>query len=424
MTISIYDMTDEQISNLTQAQLAEAMQAESDTNDDGNEDTGNDDAGDADDNAANNSSTGLEVADPAGDENAADKADEEEDGEEDDGQSDEDFLKTKDQAPGSAGKTADAAPSPEGGAQDKTQEGSDTPPAKTEDKVVEAGVVLTPEEAQSAVSKILAPFKASGRQIQVKSVDDAMALMRMGANYSDKMNSLKPHLAMVKLLEKNGLLDTDKLNYLIDIHQKNPQAINKLIKDSGIDPMDIDSEKTNDYAPTERRVTAQEVELDSVLNDLGKSEHYGKLVTTVGDQWDQSSRDVIGQNPGMLKLLHDHIERGYFDKITEEIANERMLGRLEGLSDIQAYRQVGDRLHSEGKFNDNSQPAPEIVKTAPVREVLKPNPGKTDAVANARKKAVSSTRSSAGKTAKPLINPLELSDEEFSKIGGINYLKN
>ena len=86
--------------------------------------------------------------------------------------------------------------------------------------------------AKSFFDKVTAPFKANGRQMQIEDADDVIRLMQMGANYNKKMAGLKPALKMVKMLERNKLLDEDRLNFLIDLDKKDPTAIAKFLKDS------------------------------------------------------------------------------------------------------------------------------------------------------------------------------------------------
>ena len=49
--------------------------------------------------------------------------------------------------------------------------------------------------------RILQPFKANGTEVQVRSVDEAIQLMQMGANYTKKMQALQPNLKVLKTLE-------------------------------------------------------------------------------------------------------------------------------------------------------------------------------------------------------------------------------
>lgn len=283
-------------------------------------------------------------------------------------------------------------------------------PVKEEKPPVEA----TPVDFEAEYKRLLAPFKANGRDIQVNSVDDALSLMQMGANYNKKMAGLKPNLKLMKMLENNGLLSEDKISFLIDLDKKSPEAINKLVKESGINPMDLDAEKAGEYKPKIHTVDDREMELDTVLDDIQGTPTYNRTLAIVSKEWDGPSKQVISQQPQLLKLINDHVERGIYDLISKEVESGRMLGRLNGLSDIEAYRQVGDAIQARGGFNHlgSSQGKP---TTTPV--VVQPKPKKVDddKLNDKRRAASSSTPVVSGSVAKDY-NPLALSDEEFNKL--------
>ena len=272
--------------------------------------------------------------------------------------------------------------------------------------------------------RLLAPFKANGREIQVKSVDDAIALMQMGANYNKKMAALKPNLKLMKMLENNNLLSEDKISFLIDLEKKNPAAINKLVKDSGIDPMDLDAEKASAYKQTAYTVDEREIELDTVLDELQGTPTYNRTLEIVSTKWDAASKQVVAGNPQVLKVINDHVASGIYDIISAEVESERMFGRLNGLPDIEAYRQVGDALHARGAFNhlaqgssqNQGQPAPKTV-------VVPPKPKKVeDDKLKDKRRAASSTKPAGSAPTSPDFNPLALSDEEFSKMVNKQFL--
>ena len=197
---------------------------------------------------------------------------------------------------------------------------------------------------KAELNRILSPFKANGKEIQVDNVEEAITLMQMGANYSKKLGALKEHLKVVKMLEKNDLLDPQKLNHLIDISKKDPNAISKLLKDSGIDPLDVDPEKADDYRPNNYEVTDSEYELDEVLQDIASSPTYDKTIGVISKQWDQESRNIVVDNPGVIRTIDEHMQNGVFEKVQAIVDKERLLGRLDGVPQIQAYKQVLDVL--------------------------------------------------------------------------------
>ena len=114
-------------------------------------------------------------------------------------------------------ETLEDAKEPESEDTDATE---DTKAADTEDTQDTAEV-----DFEAAYKRIMAPFKASKRMMQVNNIDDAIALMQKGADYHNKMKTLSPNLKIVNMLEKEGLLNQGKLNNLIDISKKDPGNI-------------------------------------------------------------------------------------------------------------------------------------------------------------------------------------------------------
>ena len=294
---------------------------------------------------------------------------------------------------------------------------TDKTEAKVDDKT--APKVETPKEEvkvdfEAEYKKLLAPFKANGKEIAVDNLDDARALMQMGANYNKKMAAMKPSLKILKTLENNGLLDEAKIGFLIDLAKKDPGAINKLVKDSGIDPMDLDADKASAYKQTAYAVDDREIELDTVLDELQSSPTYTRTLDVVSNKWDVASKQIVSQKPELLKLLDDHMARGIYEVISTEVERGRMLGRLNGLSDIEAYRQVGDAINARGGFNHL---APADVQPKPVEKVVvTPKPKVDDDKLKDKRRAASSTQPAVSSGIPKDFNPLDMSDEEFSKL--------
>lgn len=267
-----------------------------------------------------------------------------------------------------------------------------------------------PQDFKKDLERILSPIKANGKEIQVSSVDDAIQLMQMGANYHKKMAALKPNLGILKMLEEHGVLDQAKLSFLIDLDKKNPDAIKKLIKDSGIDPLDIDTKNADDYKHGNYSIDEKAVDLDQVLDDLKGSTHYGEVLQLVGKQWDSKSRNTVADNPEIMRIIDMHMSTGIYSKIASVIDTERALGRLQGMSDLDAYRTVGDRMQANGEFNGLVQQATTpAIKTA----AIKPVPKAEDTAATEKKRAASTTRANAQVKELP-VNILNMSDEELA----------
>lgn len=192
---------------------------------------------------------------------------------------------------------------------------------------------------------ITKPFRANGRDVQIDNPDDVIRLMQQGANYSKKMEELKPKRALIKVLEEHGLDNKDKLGYLIDLANKDPKAIAKLINESQIDLYEFDTEQAKEYTPnlqiseptafedTLSEVTSAYPEMNAVLPQMG--------------QWDNESKDVLFNEPNILRALAEQKRSGLYDKITNVIEQERMLGRMNEMSYLQAYSLIESKLLQE-----------------------------------------------------------------------------
>lgn len=289
---------------------------------------------------------------------------------------------------------------------DDEDEDTDTTGTKTE-----VTKEVTPEiDYKAEYERLTKSFKANGKEIAVANVDEAISLMQMGANYNKKMAALKPNLKLLKLLENNKLLDEGKLSYLIDLDKKNPEAITKLLKESGIDPLDVDLEKDSEYKPNTYTVDDRELELDEVLANLQDTPTYRDTLDIVGNKWDGPSKQIVADNPQLLTLINDHVARGIYAVISKEVERERLFGRLNNVSDLEAYKIVGDSIEAKGGFDHLNGTPKQVVKVAPLTKKA------TDPKLVSKKRAASSTQKTAPSKLPDDFNPLGMSDEEFGKL--------
>jgi hypothetical protein len=294
-------------------------------------------------------------------------------------------------------------------------EGGKKPEVGESDKDA-ASVSEAPKEPdyKSFYEALTGPLKANGKEYKFDKPEEIRRLASMGLNYNHKMVAIKPHLKTLKLLEHNGLLDEKKLSFYIDIEKKNPAAIAKLLKDSGIDPMDLNIEQDGYEAKT-YSVDEREIDLDQVLEELRDSTHYPQILETVSKRWDKASQQTIGGNPGILHIINDHMNSGVYDIVSQELDRQRALGGLRGLSDLEAYKQVGDTLHAQGKFNHLFEDKSGTAAPAPKQEVTPPTPNATESTAADKRRAARATKASPTPAKAPDYNPLGLSDDEFER---------
>lgn len=256
------------------------------------------------------------------------------------------------------------------------------------------------------LEKLFTPFNANGTQIKIDSVEEAIELMQMGANYHKKMHTLKPYMNIVKTLEKNNLLNEDSINFLIDLSKKDKNAISKLMADGEINPLDIETEAVN-YSPAKHVVSNEEVLLDEVLQSIKGTPTFKETMDVITQQWDAPSKVYLTANPKRIADLNAHKASGLFDLINTEVAKQRMFGRLQGLSDFEAYERVGIQV-LEKQMATATQHAsnPKTAKSKVDPETQK-----------AQKQKVAAPKGKITNAALPNVERLaSLSDEDFLKL--------
>lgn len=264
--------------------------------------------------------------------------------------------------------------------------------------------------------KIFAPFKANGHEIKVDSPDDVIRLMQMGANYNQKMQALKPSLKTLKMLERHNMLDESKLALLIEAGNGDINAIQQLLKDNKVDPMDLDTNDELDYKPKVEPVSDREYDLSEVMDSIKDSPHYEKTLRIVTKQWDTDSKQIVVNEPHLLRTINQHIESGMYDIVQAEMVKQRALGRLDGVSDIVAYKQIGDTLDEQGAFDHLASYGGSTTSNQRQPVATKPRVPKQQATDNTKRKAASPTKKTSSTSKRPAdFNPLEMSDEEFEK---------
>lgn len=330
-----------------------------------------------------------------------DSEDEEEEYEEESLDEEEDFEEEEEEEDDEPQPTSDNVFDNDDNYEDNVQDEVEKPSTKEESSSSKV-------DYKEAYEKIFKPFKANGKEIQVKNPEEAIQLMQMGANYNKKMAGIKQQLPILKMLEKNNLLDERKLSYAVDLMNGDKAAIARLVKETEVDLYDIDEESGDTYEPSYKGVSEQEMQLTQTIEDLRDSPAYDRTIEIATDVWDGPSQQFIVNNPGVLNVLAQHIESGIFDTIWNEAERLMTIGELpQHLNSLEAYKVTGDHMNEQGLIGEGNSNAQAQQNKTSKQEATK------------RKKQATQKPKSAGRnqTNNNAINPLELSDEEFEKLG-------
>lgn len=391
MTFSIDDLSDEEVASKPDSfweELEAAEEAASDVPDeDVSEEEAQEEVGDEQD---------SNLEEETEETNTEEESDEESDNESEEEQESSDDKETEE-------------------ASDESTEESESEATTEEDKESgDEGNSPEPSDAEAQLARLFAPFKANGSDMQVDNIDDAITLMQQGANYSKKMQGIKPAMRLSTMLTNNGI-DENNLGFLIDLKNGDKGAIAKLIADSGIDPLEIDTKKDPGYKPNSHSVDDAEVKLNDTLAGIRETPTYSKTVDIVSKQWDDESKTFAYNNPQLIADINEHISNGSYDIVMDRVNKERMFGRLSGLSDHQAYintfRQIAsEQSNVEVKGKQSSQSklqAKPLTKSKPKLDA------KTKTTVSKKKKLSGDKRTKTTTNDTADFNPFAMSDEEF-----------
>lgn len=311
------------------------------------------------------------------------------------------------------GETIDLPDSAHGEPDDKLSlPGSEVQEVVPTEVVKAVEPVTEPVNYEAKYKEALAPLKANGKTIDIQSLDELRQLASMGANFTRKMQDIAPHRKILAMLENNGLLDEAKLSFFIDLDKKNPEALKKLVKDSGVDPLDIDVSGEATYQVGNHAVSDSEIAFRTVLEDLQSTPTGQETISLINSSWDQASKEELWKAPEVMQTIQQQRENGIYDTISAEINRQSMLGKIPaGTPFIQAYLAVGNELNTRGVFNKAPSQTTANVPAPVATRVVVPKPQVTNSAAA---NAAASTRQTQ-KRVVPVVNLQSMSDDDFLK---------
>lgn len=293
-------------------------------------------------------------------------------------------------------------------ATDENQDNKTQPNTDGSDK---APVEVPAEKA--FFDKVTSKFNANGKEFQITDPDDVVSLMQKGLNYNQKMAAIKPSMKLVKALQDNGIESVEDLGFLLDLKAKKPEAIAKLVQESGIDTYDLNEEKAAAYQPSVPDVSDEVINFEMTAKALEDNPNFGRVVQELGS-FDDTTKQEIFKNPGLLNILTEHVGLGYYDQIMNRLQYEQAVGRMQGVPFLQAYDMVGNALFGNQPKQAPTNAPTQVINPTPVPVASTPKP-----VNNTARKAAAGSPGTATSSQKLNLTPDELwnlSEEEFKKI--------
>ena len=160
------------------------------------------------------------------------------------------------------------------------------------------------------------------------------------ADYTKKMQAIKPFRKRVDYMEQVNMTDSE-FNFLMDLSKGDKAAITELIKRTGVDALELDTENNNYVAKNYGR---DDIELDikEVVSVIKDDKEYTTTYNVLNSQWDDTSRAEFLKDPKKIRQLHEDVKSGFFDVINP-IAQKLKVYDGNAKSDLDYYVIAADQ---------------------------------------------------------------------------------
>lgn len=214
-------------------------------------------------------------------------------------------------------------------------------------------------EAKSTTEQTF-KVKANGMEYDFK-LDELLALAPKAMDYTKKMQEIAPWRKTISALKETGFGEQD-VNLMIDVLKGNKEAIAAVIKRTGVDTLDLDTESDKQYSPNQYGVDSNTARIQEIVSEIYADPEYAKTERVVDTVWDRASRNILQENPEMIRALHTDIKTGIYDAVAP-IAFK--MKALDGgtKSDIEYYMLAGQQFNEAQQITAKvNTPSPEVVK--------------------------------------------------------------
>lgn len=262
-------------------------------------------------------------------------------------------------------------------------------------------------------------FKANGKEYEI--TDDEMKsqfpkIFGQAMDYTKKTQAMKPWRQTIDAIESAKLSHED-VSLMIDVLRGDKQAIAEVIKRTGTDALDIDTENSK-YTPKSYGRDETALAIKDVIDEISADKEYDITHKILSKEWDDKSFAEFTKDPDLIRQLHVDVKSGMYIQV-QPIAEKLKVFDRGRKTDLDYYLQAAGELDAEKQRqaaieNQRVQVAAKADRQAEIERVKATQQAreKTTEKVDARKaaapvKAVSGT--------KKVMDYLDDSDEAFEE---------
>ena len=302
-----------------------------------------------------------------------------------------------------------------------SEETESTPDEGTEvaeEQTEEDDAETVPEVTETPVHK----FKANGKEYTFtpeEMMSQFPKIFGQAMDYTKKTQALKPWRKTIDAIESANL-SHDQINLMIDVFKGDKNAIAEVMRRTGVDALDLDTEN-NVYTPKDYGRDDTALAIKDIVDEISSDKEFSITQQILNKEWDDRSFSELTRDPELIKLLHIDVKSGTYDKV-QPIAEKLKVFDRGRKSDLEYYKQAAGEYFREVDEAQRREQAMEeqrqlreakAARQAELERVrttqAKQEAVKTQAVA---RKAAAPTKSNAG-TKKSVTDYLDESDEAY-----------
>lgn len=293
---------------------------------------------------------------------------------------------------------------------------------------VESEEDINDEIAQKEQQELV--FKANGREFkftQDEMLEQFPKIFGQAMDYTKKTQAMKPWRKTIDAIEQAKLGHED-INLMIDVMKGNKEAIAEVMKRTGVDSLEIDTENSK-YTPNDYGRDDKALAIKDIVEEISVDKEYEITHRVLSKEWDEKSFRKMTEDPDLIRLLHVDVKTGMFDKV-QPIADKIKVFDRGSKSDLEYYRlasielaqqqQEANRVAYEAERQKQEREA-KLAKQVEIDRVKKTQERQKEVAVKAveRKAATPTTRKVP--TSK-VVDYLDNSDEAFEEWYKTNVL--
>lgn len=211
---------------------------------------------------------------------------------------------------------------------------ADEEPAEVDEQTENTEDEELPEITETPVHK----FKANGKEYSFtpeEMMEQFPKIFGQAMDYTKKTQALKPWRKTIDAIE-SARLGHDDINLMIDVFKGDKNAIAELIKRTGVDALDLDTENSK-YVPKDYGRDDTALAIRDIVDEISVDKEYETTHRILSKEWDERSFSELTKDPELIRLLHIDVKSGMYDKV-QPIAEKMKVFDRGRQSDLDYYK--------------------------------------------------------------------------------------